>query len=97
MPSTIYRSWKCSPDQQDQERRIRLFKYEERESIFGDHITGVSNYGERPEYSKMVEQLKPFDCVHTEDLTRYGRSMVQMLVEINKLIERDIHVITEVT
>ena len=67
----------------------------EENNIFIDKITGVSEYGDRPEYSKMVEQLKPFDCVHTEDLTRYGRSMVQMLVEINKLIEKDIHVITE--
>ena len=65
-----------------------------RENIFIDKITGVSQYGDRPEYSRMVELLQNSDCVYTEDLTRYGRSMVEMLVEINKLIERNIHVIT---
>ena len=67
----------------------------DKNNIFVDKITGVSQYGDRPEYSKMVALLQPNDCVHTEDLTRYGRSMVEMLVEINKLIERNINVITE--
>ena len=42
----------------------------------------------------MVALLKPNDCVWAEDLTRFGRSMVQMLVEINKLIEQKIHIKT---
>ena len=94
---TTFFYYRCSTEGQDETRQVEaaLKAGVEQGNIFGDKITGVSNYGERPEYSKMVEQLKPFDCVHTEDLTRYGRSMVQMLVEINKLIERDIHVITE--
>ena len=94
---TSYFYIRCSTDQQDETRQIEMAKKRgiEESNIFIDKITGVSEYGDRPQYSKMVEQLKPFDCVHTEDLTRYGRSMVQMLVEINKLIEKDIHVITE--
>ena len=94
---TSYFYIRCSTDHQDETRQYEMALKSgiKPENIFVDKITGVSEYGDRPEYSKMVEQLKPFDCVHTEDLTRYGRSMVQMLVEINKLIERDIHVITE--
>ena len=34
------------------------------------------------------------DLVITEDLTRYGRSMVLMLVEINKLLEMGIRIKT---
>ena len=94
---TSYFYVRCSTDHQDETRQIEMAKKRgiEENNIFVDKITGVSQYGDRPEYSKMVAQLKPFDCVHTEDLTRYGRSMVEMLVEINKLIERNINVITE--
>ena len=94
---TSYFYVRCSTDHQDETRQIEMAKKRgiEENNIFVDKITGVSQYGDRPEYSKMVALLQPNDCVHTEDLTRYGRSMVEMLVEINKLIERNINVITE--
>ena len=94
---TSYFYVRCSTDHQDETRQIEMAKKRgiEENNIFVDKITGVSQYGDRPEYSRMVALLQPNDCVHTEDLTRYGRSMVEMLVEINKLIERDINVITE--
>jgi DNA invertase Pin-like site-specific DNA recombinase len=65
-----------------------------KENIYGDKITGVSQYGDRPEYSKMVALLQPTDLVITEDLTRYGRSMVLMLVEINNLLEKGVQIKT---
>ena len=94
---TSYFYIRCSTDHQDETRQIEMAKKRgiEENNIFIDKITGVSEYGDRPEYSKMFALLQPNDCVHTEDLTRYGRSMVEMLVEINKLIENNIHVITE--
>ena len=94
---TSYFYVRCSTDHQDETRQIEMAKKRgiEENNIFVDKITGVSQYGDRPEYSKMVALLQPTDCVYTEDLTRYGRSMVEMLVEINKLIENDINVITE--
>ena len=42
----------------------------------------------------MVAMLQPDDLVITEDLTRYGRSMILMLVEINKLLEKGIQIKT---
>ena len=94
---TSYFYVRCSTDHQDETRQIEmaLKRGIDKNNIFVDKITGVSQYGDRPEYSKMVALLQPTDCVHTEDLTRYGRSMVEMLVEINKLIENNIDVITE--
>ena len=94
---TSYFYCRCSTDLQDETRQIEmaLKRGIDKNNIFVDKITGVSQYGDRPEYSRMVALLQPNDCVHTEDLTRYGRSMVEMLVEINKLIERNINVITE--
>ena len=93
---TSYFYVRCSTDHQDETRQVEMALKEGilRENIFIYKITGVSQYGDRPEYSRMVELLQNSDCVYTEDLTRYGRSMVEMLVEINKLIERNIHVIT---
>lgn len=94
---TSYFYIRCSTDHQDETRQIEMAKKLgiSEDCIFVDKITGVSQYADRPEYSRMVEKLEPLDVVHTEDLTRYGRSMVEMLVEINKLIERNIHIVTE--
>ena len=94
---TTFFYYRCSTEGQDETRQVEaaLKAGVEQGNIFGDKITGVSNYGERPEYSKMVAMLQPDDLVITEDLTRYGRSMILMLVEINKLIERNIHIVTE--
>tara|TARA_Y100001963_G_C6645650_1_gene383146 strand:- start:259 stop:843 length:585 start_codon:yes stop_codon:yes gene_type:complete len=91
-----YFYFRCSTQAQDPERqKIAAKKAGVKESnIYGDSITGTSAYGDRPEYSKMVAQLKPGDCVITEDLTRYGRSMVLMLVEINKLLEMGVDIST---
>ena len=93
---TSYFYVRCSTDHQDETRQIQMALKSgiEENNIFVDKITGVSQYGDRPEYSKMVALLKSNDCVYTEDLTRYGRSMVQMLVEINKLLEMDVDIIT---
>ena len=93
---TTFFYYRCSTEGQDETRQIEaaLKAGVEQGNIFGDKITGVSNYGERPEYSKMVAMLQPDDLVITEDLTRYGRSMILMLVEINKLLEKGIQIKT---
>ena len=93
---TTYFYYRCSTDMQDETRQIEaaLKSGIAKENIYGDKITGTSNYGDRPEYSKMVELLNHDDVVVTEDLTRYGRSMVLMLVEINNLLEKGVQIKT---
>ena len=93
---TTFFYYRCSTEGQDETRQVEaaLKAGVEQDNIFGDKITGVSNYGDRPEYSKMVALLQPNDLVITEDLTRFGRSMILMLVEINKLLEKGIHIKT---
>ncbi len=93
---TTYFYYRCSTDGQDETRQVEaaLKAGVLKENIYGDKITGVSRYGDRPEYSKMVALLQSDDLVITEDLTRYGRSMVLMLVEINKLLEMGIRIKT---
>ena len=58
MPSTIYGYWRCSPDQQDQERQIRSLRDAGVEVLRGDKITGTSDYTDRKELSKLLDVIK---------------------------------------
>ena len=92
----MYGYWKCSTSLQDQERQVIALKEEgvPEENIFGDHISGASNYGDREELSKCLDLLEPNDLLILEDMTRLGRTMVTMLVEVNNLIERGVFIKT---
>ena len=91
---TIYGYWRCSTDQQDQERQIRALQDAGCESIVGDFITGTSNYGDRKELSKLLDEIQEGDLLILDELNRLGRTMVTMLVEVNKLLEKDVKIRT---
>ena len=61
--TTIYGYWRCSTDQQDQERQIRSLKDSGCEKVVGDFITGTSNYGEREELSKLLDEIQEGDLL----------------------------------
>ena len=92
--NTIYGYWRCSTDHQDQERQIQSLKDSGCEIIVGDKITGTSNYGERPELSKLLENIKEGDLLILSELSRLGRTMEVMLVEVNKLITKGVEIKT---
>ena len=91
---TVYGYWRCSADLEDQERQVLALDQAGCEKIYGDKITGTSNYGDREELSKCLEQLQRDDLLVLEDMTRLGRTMVTMLVEVNNLIERGVFIKT---
>ena len=91
---TVYGYWRCSTDLQDQERQVLALDQAGCEKIYGDKITGTSIYGDREELSKCLEQLQRDDLLVLEDMTRMGRTMVTMLVEVNNLIERGVFIKT---
>ena len=91
---TVYGYWRCSTNLQDQERQVLALEEAGCEKIYGDKITGTSNYGDREELSKCLEQLQRDDLLVLEDMTRLGRTMVTMLVEVNNLIERGVFIKT---
>ena len=91
---TVFGLWRCSTDLQDQERQVLALEKAGCEKIYGDKITGTSNYGDREELSKCLEQLQRDDLLVLEDMTRLGRTMVTMLVEVNNLIERGVFIKT---
>ena len=92
----LYGYWRCSTNLQDQERQVIALKAEgvPEGNIYGDKITGTSNYGDREELSKCLEKLEQDDLLILEDMTRLGRTMVNMLVEVNNLIERGVYIKT---
>ena len=92
--NTIYGYWRCSTDQQDQERQIRSLTDAGCEVIVGDFITGTSNYGDRKELSKLLDEIGEGSLLILDELSRLGRTMVTMLVEVNKLLEKGVKIRT---
>ena len=92
--NTIYGYWRCSTDDQDQERQICSLQDSGCEVIVGDFITGTSNYGDRKELSKLLENIQENDLLILDELNRLGRTMVTMLVEVNKLLEKGVKIKT---
>ena len=91
---TVYGYWRCSTDLQDQERQVLALDQAGCEKIYGDKITGTCNYEDREELSKCLEQLQRDDLLVLEDMTRLGRTIVTMLVEVNNLIKRGVFIKT---
>ena len=91
---TIYGYWRCSTDAQDQERQIRSLKDAGCEVIVGDKITGTSNYGDRKELAKLLDEIEEGSLLILDELSRLGRTMVTMLVEVNKLLEKGVKIRT---
>ena len=62
--------------------------------MVGDFITGTSNYGDRKELSNLLENIQENDLLILDELNRLGRTMVTMLVEVNKLLEKGVKIRT---
>ena len=86
--------WRCSTDAQDEERQIKALTAAGCERLFGAKITGTSNYGDREQLSRCLDGLRAGDLLVLDELSRLGRSMVEMLVEVNALLEHDIAIKT---
>ena len=84
--------WRCSSDAQHEERQVASLKEAGCIQIWGDRITGASNYGDRPELSKCLDALREGDTWVIHELDRAGRNMVEMLVQVNQLMERGVHI-----
>ena len=83
----IYGYWRCSTDKQDQERQIRALKDAGCEVIVGDFITGTSNYGDREELSKLLDELQEGSLLILSELSRLGRTSLLMQIELDKLLK----------
>ena len=91
---TVIGYWRCSTDVQDQERQIVALKKMQCSEIYGDHISGKSDFNARPELTKCLDALKPKDILVISELSRLSRSFLGMVNEISKLLERGIEIKT---
>ena len=91
---TTFGLWRCSTDLQDQERQVLALKNAGAEKIYGDKITGTSDFTSRPELTKCLEAMKSGDVLLVSELSRLSRSFLGMVNEVSKLIERGIHIKT---
>ena len=80
---TVYGIWRCSTDLQDQERQVLALKEAGAEKIYGDKITGTSDFHSRPELSKCLEEMKSGDLLIISELSRLSRSFLGMVNEVS--------------
>ena len=92
--NTIFGYWRCSNDAQDKERQIKSLLDAGVKELRGDKITGNSDYTDRKELSKLLEEIKEGDLLILDELSRLGRTMVTMLVEANKLLDKGVKIRT---
>ena len=86
--------FRCSTSLQDEERQIRALKKAGAIKIFGDHLTGTSKFGDRPELTKCLDELEEGSILLISELSRLSRSFLGMVNEVSKLIEKGIHIKT---
>ena len=91
---TTYGYWRCSTDIQDQERQVLALEKAGAEKIYGDKITGTSDFSNRPELTKLLDEIEEGSTLLISELSRLSRSFVGMVNEVSKLIERGVHIKT---
>ena len=91
---TTFGYWRCSTNLQDQERQVLALEKAGATVLYGDHITGTSKFGDRPELTKCLEELRSGDLLLISELSRLSRSFLGMVNEVSKLIEREINIKT---
>ena len=91
---TVFGFWRCSTDQQDQERQVRALKEAGCERIYSEKITGTSNLNARPELEKCLEEMVEGDLLVISELSRLSRSFLGMVNEVSNLLERGIQIKT---
>ena len=68
--NTIYGYWRCSTDLQDQERQVLALRNAGAEVIYGDKITGTSDFNSRPELIKCLDELEEGSTLLISELSR---------------------------
>lgn len=79
---------RVSKDEQNYDLQLDALKREGCEKIFTEKISGASKH--RPEYEKMLEQLRPADEVMVWDIDRLGRTTLELIVLIDSWNQKGI-------
>ena len=92
---TVYGYWRIScGSTQEETRQILALKNAGATVVRGDKITGTSNFNERAELTKLLEEMESGSTLILSELSRLSRSFVGMVNEVSKLLERNIQLVT---
>ena len=91
---TLYGYFRCSTNEQDEERQIRALKDANCQVIRGDKITGTSDFSSRPELTALLNEMESGSTLVLSELSRLSRSFIGMVNEVSKLLERGMHIKT---
>jgi len=83
---------RCSTDQQDAARQVQALERAGCDPIHVEHASGKTL--DREVLQRVLAELQPGDTLVVHELDRLGRSMVQMLLCVEQLLERGIGLIT---
>ena len=64
------------------------------ERIYGDKITGASDWNTRPELRRCLDEMVEEDTLVISELSHLSRSFLGMVNEASNLLERGIHIRT---
>ena len=62
--------------------------------VRGDKITGTSDFNQRPELTRCLDEMQSGDLLILSELSRLSRSFLGMVNEVSNLLERGIHIKT---
>lgn len=85
-----YGYWRVSTPDQDPDYQIAELQKAECEPIFGEHVTGARM--NRPQLNKLMRLMRSGDCLVVWKLDRLGRSLKDVLITVEKLNKKGIHI-----
>ncbi|MCM3742937.1 recombinase family protein [Sporosarcina luteola] len=88
---TVYGYARVSTKGQDLEAQIQALEGEKVEHIYQEKFTGTKR--DRPEFTKMLDELKAGDKIVVTKLDRFARSTIDALTTINALNEGGIDLV----
>ncbi|MBO7676091.1 MAG: recombinase family protein [Erysipelotrichaceae bacterium] len=80
---------RVSSTDQNTSRQEELFKSYNIDKYYIEKVSG-KNIKDRPELQKMMDYVREGDVVYVESISRFGRSLQDLLTLINQLNEKGV-------
>ena len=80
---------RVSTEEQNTSRQEELFRDHKIEKFYKEKVSG-KNIKDRPELQKMMDYVREGDVVYVESISRFGRSLQDLLSLINQLNEKGV-------
>ena len=82
-------AYRVSTEDQNTARQEELFKQYDIDRFFMEKVSG-KNIKDRPELQKMRDYVREGDAVYVESISRFGRSLQDLLTLINQLNDKGV-------